>query len=55
MNAIHTLQHPDEPFYQPQDNEQAMFEQAWHHGMPVLIKGPTGCGKTRFEIGRAHV
>ena len=37
MNAIHALQHPDEPFYQPQDNEQAMFEQAWHHGMPVPV------------------
>jgi len=36
------------PFYQPQHNEQALFEQAWRHGLPVLIKGPTGCGKTRF-------
>uniref|UniRef100_UPI0030DA9A82 CbbQ/NirQ/NorQ/GpvN family protein n=2 Tax=unclassified Pseudomonas TaxID=196821 RepID=UPI0030DA9A82 len=54
MNAIHTVPHPDEPFYQPQDNEQAMFEQAWRHGMPVLIKGPTGCGKTRFVQHMAH-
>jgi nitric oxide reductase NorQ protein len=54
MNAIHTAQHPDEPFYQAQDNEQALFEQAWHHGMPVLIKGPTGCGKTRFVQHMAH-
>ena len=31
-----------------------MFEQAWQHGMPVLIKGPTGCGKTRFVQHMAH-
>ncbi|MBD3814694.1 MAG: AAA family ATPase, partial [Betaproteobacteria bacterium] len=39
---------PDIPFYQPQGNEERLFTQAWQHGMPVLIKGPTGCGKTRF-------
>jgi len=38
----------DAPFYQALGNEEALFEQAWRHGMPVLIKGPTGCGKTRF-------
>lgn len=43
-----------EPFYQPLNNEQALFEQAWRHGMPVLIKGPTGCGKTRFVQHMAH-
>ncbi|MGC5699013.1 CbbQ/NirQ/NorQ/GpvN family protein [Pseudomonas sp. NFXW11] len=37
-----------EPYYQAQGNEPALFEQAWRHGMPVLIKGPTGCGKTRL-------
>ncbi|WP_277223339.1 CbbQ/NirQ/NorQ/GpvN family protein [Pseudomonas indica] len=36
------------PFYAPLGNEVALFERAWRHGMPVLIKGPTGCGKTRF-------
>ncbi len=45
---------PNAPFYQPQGNEQALFEQAWRHGMPVLIKGPTGCGKTRFVQHMAH-
>lgn len=43
-----------EPFYQPQNNELELFEQAWHHRMPVLIKGPTGCGKTRFVQHMAH-
>lgn len=34
--------------YLPQANEIALFEHAYHNRLPVLIKGPTGCGKTRF-------
>ncbi len=36
------------PFYAPQGNEAALFEHAFRHQLPLLIKGPTGCGKTRF-------
>lgn len=36
------------PFYVPQRNEIELFEHAYNHQLPVLIKGPTGCGKTRF-------
>ncbi len=36
------------PFYQPQGDEVALFEHAWRNRLPLLIKGPTGCGKTRF-------
>ncbi len=36
------------PFYKPLGNELALFEHAYRHQLPVLIKGPTGCGKTRF-------
>jgi nitric oxide reductase NorQ protein len=36
------------PFYQPVGNECALFEYAFNHRLPLLIKGPTGCGKTRF-------
>ena len=36
------------PFYRPHGNEIALFERAWRNRLPVLIKGPTGCGKTRF-------
>ena len=36
------------PFYRPQGNEISLFEYAWQHQLPVLLKGPTGCGKTRF-------
>ncbi len=35
-------------FYLPQDNEIQIFEHAFNHQLPILIKGPTGCGKTRF-------
>jgi nitric oxide reductase NorQ protein len=36
------------PFYQPSDDECELFERAWRNHLPLLIKGPTGCGKTRF-------
>ncbi|MBT3348368.1 MAG: CbbQ/NirQ/NorQ/GpvN family protein [Thiotrichales bacterium] len=36
------------PYYQPQHNEVDIFEYAFSNQLPVLIKGPTGCGKTRF-------
>ena len=34
--------------YLPQSNEVELFEAAAQMKLPVLIKGPTGCGKTRF-------
>ena len=36
------------PYYQPHANEVELFEYAYNNQLPVLIKGPTGCGKTRF-------
>jgi len=39
---------PAELFYQPVANEMAVFEAAWQQRLPVMLKGPTGCGKTRF-------
>ena len=36
------------PFYEPAGDEIALFEHAFHQRLPLLIKGPTGCGKTRF-------
>jgi len=41
-------------YYQEQDNEVALFEYAYNHHLPVLIKGPTGCGKTRFVAHMAE-
>ena len=37
-----------EPYYLPQGDEVAVFTAAWESRLPVLLKGPTGCGKTRF-------
>lgn len=41
------------PFYHPSGNECALFEAAYRKGLPLLIKGPTGCGKTRFVMHMA--
>ncbi len=38
----------DIPHYHPTGNECALFEMAQKNGLPLLLKGPTGCGKTRF-------
>jgi nitric oxide reductase NorQ protein len=37
-----------EPYYKPVGEEIALFEAAYKNQVPVLLKGPTGCGKTRF-------
>ena len=37
-----------EPYYEPIADEIALFEAATASQIPVLLKGPTGCGKTRF-------
>ena len=37
-----------EPFYQQQSNEVTLFEAAYRAKLPVMVKGPTGCGKSRF-------
>ncbi len=38
----------DEPFYIPINNEVKIFEEAYNSKIPVILKGPTGSGKTRF-------
>ena len=38
----------EEPFYLPVGDEVELFEVAYSQQMPVLLKGPTGTGKTRF-------
>ena len=36
------------PYYAAQGGECDLFTHAWKQQLPLLIKGPTGCGKTRF-------
>ncbi|MFO1107178.1 MAG: CbbQ/NirQ/NorQ/GpvN family protein [Amaricoccus sp.] len=45
MNALSSV---TAPFYRPVADECAVFEAAHRHRLPLLLKGPTGCGKTRF-------
>lgn len=60
MNMTHGNidQHAPYPFYLPVKNEKAVFTAAYQQGLSILLKGPTGCGKTRFveamasELGR---
>ncbi|MGF1624467.1 MAG: CbbQ/NirQ/NorQ/GpvN family protein [Alphaproteobacteria bacterium] len=37
-----------EPYYRPIGNEVALYQAAYARRMPMMLKGPTGCGKTRF-------
>jgi len=37
-----------EPYYASSSNEIELFEAAYKLRMPMVLKGPTGCGKTRF-------
>jgi len=51
----------EEPYYLPVGNEIELFEAAYEAHLPVMLKGPTGCGKTRFvehmswKLGRTLV
>ena len=48
MTANASYRVTKEPFYQPQANEVALYEAAYAARLPVMVKGPTGCGKSRF-------
>src|SRR5512135_1411696 len=48
MTAIDQYKIHAEPFYQAQGAEVAMYEAAYAARLPVMLKGPTGCGKSRF-------
>jgi nitric oxide reductase NorQ protein len=43
-----------EPYYLPVGNEVQVFEQCHARKLAVMLKGPTGCGKTRFVEHMAH-
>ena len=46
---------PERPYYLPTGDEIEVFAAAYAARLPVLLKGPTGCGKTRFIEHMAHV
>ncbi|HJV83197.1 AAA family ATPase [Noviherbaspirillum sp.] len=45
---IAAIRPADEPFYVPSGDEVRIFEQCHARNLAVMLKGPTGCGKTRF-------
>lgn len=45
---------PEAPYYQEVTEERAWFRHAWEQRLPVLLKGPTGSGKSRFVEAMAH-
>ena len=46
--AVEEFRLEEEPYYVPVSDEIEIFQAAWNNKIPVLLKGPTGCGKTRF-------
>jgi nitric oxide reductase NorQ protein len=48
MQTVHQTKGAEAPFYLPQGDECELFRAAHRSRMPLLLKGPTGCGKTRF-------
>jgi len=42
------------PYYVPVGNEEQVFKAAFRQGLSVVLKGPTGCGKTRFVEAMAY-
>lgn len=50
MNEVDQDQYlvAEEPYYRAMGKEVAMYEAAYAARMPVMLKGPTGCGKSRF-------
>ncbi|MBT3308867.1 MAG: AAA domain-containing protein [Gammaproteobacteria bacterium] len=50
MSDINTDQYliKDEPYYEAQEDEITLYEAAYNSRLPVMVKGPTGCGKSRF-------
>jgi nitric oxide reductase NorQ protein len=48
MTSIDQYRITDEPYYRQCGDEVALFEAAYRIRLPMLLKGPTGCGKTRF-------
>lgn len=52
--ALEAFRIKQDPGYFPVGHELEVFQAAAEQGLPVLLKGPTGCGKTRFLRHMAH-
>jgi nitric oxide reductase NorQ protein len=54
QNIMDTFRIRRQPNYVPQANEIDLFEFTYNDHLPLILKGPTGCGKTRFVEAMAH-
>ncbi len=48
VDPMHGFLVEQEPYYRSVGDEVALFEAAYANRLPMMLKGPTGCGKTRF-------
>ena len=55
MSSLRLAERGDTPYYLPLGNEVELFRAAHQRALPVMLKGPTGCGKTRFVEHMAHL
>jgi nitric oxide reductase NorQ protein len=53
-NGAISAAHATRPYYKAIGNEEAVFKAAYRQGLSLVLKGPTGCGKTRFVEAMAH-
>jgi len=54
QNGVNPSAGTTRPFYHSVGNEEAVFRAAYRQGLSLLLKGPTGCGKTRFVEAMAY-
>jgi len=54
QQAIEMFRIPERPNYVAQNDEENVFRAAFAAEIPLILKGPTGCGKTRFVEYMAH-
>src|SRR6201995_5626968 len=53
-NGVITEAEMVRPYYQAVGGEEAIFKAAFRQGLALVLKGPTGCGKTRFVEAMAY-
>jgi nitric oxide reductase NorQ protein len=54
QNGVTTEAESMRPYYTTIGNEEAVFKAAYRQGLALVLKGPTGCGKTRFVEAMAY-
>jgi nitric oxide reductase NorQ protein len=54
QNHLQEFEIEEKPNYIAQTNEEELFKASWENRIPLILKGPTGCGKTRFIEYMAH-